>query len=285
MFYALNKKKFVSSFQMIREFQKNYQIKKIGHAGTLDPLAQGLLIVATDDDTKLLDYIINQDKEYVCTMQLWAFSPSYDSQELVTYLPQNKITLKDLEDAFNKIKQQTKQTPPNYSAKNINGIRAYKLARQNQDFVLKANDIKIYSLDIIEYNLETGVIKFKTKVSKGTYIRSIVHDLGIELKTDAIMIDLFRNAIGNISITENQDFYKIIDFYKLFGLFFYKINNTQLNILNKRQTISHDKKENGKRLITYNDTIVAIAEFLDNKVNIIKIFWPQVLKEIEKRDP
>ncbi|MCU4117343.1 tRNA pseudouridine(55) synthase TruB [Mycoplasma zalophi] len=284
MFYALNKKKSISSFKMIREFQKTHNIKKIGHAGTLDPLAEGLLIVATENDTKLLDYLITQDKEYICTMQLWASSASYDSEEEITYLTKTLITYEELKQAFEKIKKQTKQIPPNFSAKKINGVRAYKLARNNEDFSLKTNDIKIYTLDLLEYNLQTGIIKFQTKVSKGTYIRSIVHDLGLELKTDAIMTELFRTKIGNIEITKNQDFYQIIDFYKLFGLFSYKINNTQLNILNKTQTISPNEKENGKRLITYNNKIVAVADFFDNKVNIIKIFWPQVLKEIEKRD-
>ncbi|MBN0919062.1 tRNA pseudouridine(55) synthase TruB [[Mycoplasma] gypis] len=276
MFWAINKQKGDSSFQAIRKFQRENNIKKIGHCGTLDPLAQGLLIVATNEATKLLPYIINQDKEYICSMRFFASSASYDTDSEVTYLPTRYISLDELNKAINIIKNQTSQIPPIFSAKKINGKRAYELARQNIDFELKASDIKIYTFEILDFNENDFTLTFKTKVSKGTYIRSIVHDLATLLGTDAVMTDLQRTQIGNISLENSQKNFKIDNYSDLFGINIYAINNTQLNQLKSKHFFNDNNLKSNNYILIYNNNLIGIASCNDGLVQPIKILWPIV---------
>ncbi|QJG67185.1 tRNA pseudouridine(55) synthase TruB [Mycoplasma phocoenae] len=279
MFYALNKEKWISSFKAIKKFQKENNIKKIGHAGTLDPLAEGLLIVATDEDTKLLSYLTLQDKKYICKMQLFKHSNSYDIDiETISILPRFNIEQEDIEKAINILKKQTTQVPPVFSAKKINGKRAYELARQNKSVELKANPIKIYDLDLIQYDKNKGVIEFFAHVSKGTYIRSIVHDLANLLNTDAVMCELFRTATGNITLQKNQKNKQLNNFKDLFGINIHALNKEELITLQKTNTLGIIKGINQETLLAYQNEIVAIAKIYDDKTDIIKIFWPRLNK-------
>jgi tRNA pseudouridine synthase B len=144
MFYAINKPKNISSFNEIKKFANENNIKKIGHCGTLDPLASGLLIVATNEHTKLIDYIYSSYKCYKVSVKLHFSSPSYDEGSEVLKLKNNQILTKKMLLEALKLLQTTKtQIPPIFSAKKINGIRAYEYARKNKEINLKSINIDI----------------------------------------------------------------------------------------------------------------------------------------------
>ncbi|ACF07180.1 tRNA pseudouridine synthase B [Metamycoplasma arthritidis] len=283
MFYQINKKRGISSFKAIKEFAKENHIKKIGHAGTLDPLAQGLLIVATDQDTKMLSLIANDDKEYYVKAFLHRSSASYDEGEPITYLENKHITKEMLLKVLDELKNTTTQLPPAFSAKKVNGVRSYLLARDNKNVVLKPNAIKIHYIKLIDFNYEEQSFIFETKVSKGTYIRSMVHDIGLMLATDACTNILKRTKVGNISLDEKNNFSKINDIRKLFGVSLYTLTKNQIILLAKQQPlfIENLAMQNDQTIFTFLNEIIGYGTVEHGNIKFTKLFYP-VLDKIIK---
>lgn len=182
---------------------------KVGHCGTLDPFATGLLILVTGQNTKQAGNFSKLDKVYRATMRLGATSTTGD--------PEGEITLADVDPPDQQIVEQTissfigqsEQTPPSFSAIKINGQRAYKLARAGKRVDIEPRTINIYSLNIISYQYPELIIE--THVSSGTYIRSLASDIGNKLGTGAYLTDLRRISIGQWSIdsAESLDQYSV----------------------------------------------------------------------------
>lgn len=273
MFKILYKKPNISSFKAIREFQKENNIKKIGHTGTLDPLAQGLLLIATDDDTKLIPYIKNKDKEYVVEMKLGFVSKTYDAEGPIDFYSDYCPTYEEIMKVLNNFMGNIQQVPPNFSAKKINGVRSYELARQNKEFNLKPIQVTIYNICDIEY--QYPVIKFRTKVSNGTYIRTLVNDIGQTLKTGAYMTFLERTKIHNLSINDS------IDIAQLTQIPIIKISDLQIikNLFcGLNQTFDLN---NNSYLLEYKNKIIGIIDIQDKSIKSRKLFGNTV-KEILK---
>lgn len=273
MFKILYKKPNISSFKAIREFQKENNIKKIGHTGTLDPLAQGLLLIATDDDTKLIPYIKNKDKEYVVEMKLGFVSKTYDAEGPIDFYSDYCPTYAEIMKALNDFVGNIQQVPPNFSAKKINGVRSYELARQNKEFNLKPIQVTIYNICDIEY--QYPIIKFRTKVSNGTYIRTLVNDIGQTLKTGAYMTFLERTKIHNLSINDS------IDIAQLTQMPIVKISDLQIikNLFcGLNQTFDLN---NNSYLLEYKNKIIGIIDIQDKSIKSRKLFGNTV-KEILK---
>lgn len=278
MFYAINKPKNISSFNEINKFAKENNIKKIGHCGTLDPLASGLLIVATNEHTKLIDYIYSNYKCYKVSVKLHFSSPSYDEGSEVLKLKNNKtVTKKMLLEALKLLQTTKTQIPPIFSAKKINGIRAYEYARKNKEINLKSINIDIKWLKLISFNIKNQTFIFKCNVSKGTYIRSLVHDLGLILKTDAIVTNLYRYSIGNIKI-KNFKNKKINNFKKLFNVKLISLNIEDLyNILNKKEIFKNKYRNiNINILFMFKKQIIAYGLIEFGVFRFTKIFYPQL---------
>ena len=276
MFYAINKPKNISSFNEIKKFANENNIKKIGHCGTLDPLASGLLIVATNEHTKLIDYIYSSYKCYKVSVKLHFSSPSYDEGSEVSKLNNNiSITKKALLKALRALEKTKTQIPPIFSAKKINGIRAYEYARKNKEINLKSINIDIKWLRLISFNIKNQTFIFKCNVSKGTYIRSLVHDLGLTLKTDAIVTNLYRYSIGNI---------KIKNFKKLFNVKLISLNIEDLyNILNKKEIFKNKYCNiNTNILFMFKKQIIAYGLIEFGVFRFAKIFYPQLEAIIKK---
>jgi tRNA pseudouridine55 synthase len=183
---------------MIRE---NTYIKKIkvGHAGTLDPLATGLMIICTGRFTKRIDEYCNLDKEYIATIHLGQTTPSYDLEtEINGTYPTEHITNASVKEVLNSFLGEQQQMPPLYSAKFIDGKRAYEYARKG--VAMKLEPVKVFfrEIELINYNLTE--VKVRLNCSKGTYIRSFANDLGIALKSGAYLSGLQRSAIGSFRI-------------------------------------------------------------------------------------
>ena len=284
MFYAINKPKNISSFNEIKKFANENNIKKIGHCGTLDPLASGLLIVATNEHTKLIDYIYSNYKCYKVNVKLHFSSPSYDEGSEVSKLNNNiSITKKALLKALRALEKTKTQIPPIFSAKKINGIRAYEYARKNKEINLKSINIDIKWLRLISFNKKNQTFIFKCNVSKGTYIRSLVHDLGLTLKTDAIVTNLYRYSIGNIKI-KNFKNKKINNFKKLFNVKLISLNIEDLyNILNKKEIFKNKYCNiNTNILFMFKKQIIAYGLIEFGVFRFTKIFNPQLEAIIKK---
>lgn len=200
MFYLLNKEKGISSFKAINDFAHKNNINKIGHSGTLDPLASGLLLVATDDDTRMISHIKHTNKTYLATIIFGTQTDTYDALGKKINASKNKVKESQIEDIKNWFLKQKQQVPPLYSAKKINGVKGYELARKGKTSELKPMPINVFSANIKSFDYEKQKLVVELKVSYGTYIRSLINDLGLYLKTYAYMLDLQRSAIGELEL-------------------------------------------------------------------------------------
>ncbi|NOU48587.1 MAG: tRNA pseudouridine(55) synthase TruB [Bacteroidales bacterium] len=189
----------------IRSFLKHsYKIKKlkVGHAGTLDPLATGLLLVCTGKKTKTIQDLQDMDKVYTGTILLGQTTPSYDLEsEPDAFYSTENITEAAIEAARLKFIGTIEQVPPIFSAIKIDGKRAFLYARKNQDVTMIARKITISNFEITKVNLPE--IEFRVDCSKGTYIRSLVHDFGAALNNGACLKSLRRTRIGNYAVEDS----------------------------------------------------------------------------------
>ena len=278
MFYKLYKEKGISSFNAIKKFAKENNIKKIGHCGTLDPLAEGLLVVASNDDTKMLEYIFSANKEYIVEAKLHYFSESYDEgEEIIKLQNSKKVTKEELLETLNIIKNIKEQLPPKFSAKKINGIRAYKLARENKEVKLNKIAIEIFNLELLDFNYEKQTFKIKCLVSKGTYIRSLIHDIGLSLKTNAIVTSLIRTKIGNIFLTDKKN-EKINDYSLIFNVSLLNLNVKYLNDIEQKKQIYFDKLKNKNEnyLFLFDNQIIAYGLIDFGNVKFTKVFYNRI---------
>ena len=176
---------------------------KIGHAGTLDPLATGVLILCTGKKTKEIERLQLHDKEYTATLQLGATTPSYDMEHEVdaTY-PTEHITRELIEQVLTQFVGEIQQVPPEYSACKIGGDRAYELMRKGQEVELKAKTVHVDEIELTDFNPETMQMSIRVVCGKGTYIRSLARDIGRALKSGAYLTALCRTRLGGVRIEE-----------------------------------------------------------------------------------
>jgi tRNA pseudouridine55 synthase len=172
---------------------------KIGHAGTLDPLATGILLVCIGRATKQVEKLQAETKEYVAELQLGATTPSGDMEHEVdkTY-PTEHITREKVEEALKALCGEREQLPPLYSAKKVQGVRAYEIARAGEEVELKKALINIYDMELVEYDLPR--IKIRVECSKGTYIRSLAFEIGEKLESGAYLSSLRRTRSGGFVV-------------------------------------------------------------------------------------
>lgn len=176
---------------------------KIGHAGTLDPLATGVLILCTGKKTKEIERLQLDSKEYTATLQLGATTPSYDMEHEVdaTY-PTAHITRELIERVLADFVGEIQQVPPQYSACKIGGDRAYDLMRKGKEVELAAKTVHIDSVDVIDFNPETMQLSIRVSCGKGTYIRSLARDIGRALESGAYLTALCRTRLGDVRIED-----------------------------------------------------------------------------------
>jgi tRNA pseudouridine55 synthase len=176
---------------------------KTGHAGTLDPLATGVLILCTGKKTKEIESLQLHDKEYTATLQLGATTPSYDMEHEVdaTY-PSSHITRELIDSVLAKFVGEIQQVPPQYSACKIGGDRAYELMRKGKEVELAAKTVHIDSIDVIDFNPTTMLLSIRVVCGKGTYIRSLARDIGQALNSGAYLTALCRTRLGSVRIED-----------------------------------------------------------------------------------
>ena len=215
----INKPYTWSSFDIVRKLKyalkHNLGIKKIkvGHAGTLDPLATGLMIVCTGKETKNIESYQSQVKEYITTIKLGETTPTFDLEsEVDKEYPYEHITLEMVEETLKKFTGSIFQTPPIHSAVKVNGKRAYELARKGKEVKLKAKSLVIDEFEIMDFKLPE--LKLRIVCSKGTYIRALARDIAEDLKSGGHLITLHRSKIGEYN---NDSAIEVDDLIDLLG--------------------------------------------------------------------
>ena len=208
-----------TSFDVVKKIRyaicKHYNLKKIkvGHAGTLDPLASGVVVICTGKKTKTIEQLINESKEYTGEIRLGSTTPSFDLETEIDKkftLPKlDDDILKKISDNFN---GEILQIPPIFSAKRVNGKRAYQYARNNEEVVLNPSQVTIHSLKLKVVNKNT--LSFNCHCSKGTYIRSLARDIGLFLDSGGHLISLKRIKSGNFSLEMAKSIDEWIDIIK-----------------------------------------------------------------------
>ncbi|MGM9705037.1 MAG: tRNA pseudouridine(55) synthase TruB [Prevotella sp.] len=206
---AVNKPYGMSSFGALARVRylisRRLGVKRVktGHAGTLDPLATGVLVLCTGRATKRIEELQGHSKEYTATFQLGATTPSYDMEHEVnaTY-PTSHITEEYIRQVLRTFEGDIMQVPPSYSACKINGDRAYMLKRKGKEVQLEPKPIRIDSIDLIGFDAETMQLRLRINCGKGTYIRALARDIGRALESGAYLTALCRTRVGDIRIDD-----------------------------------------------------------------------------------
>ncbi len=190
-----------TSFDVVKKVKGITKEKKVGHGGTLDPFAEGVLIIGTGKDTKQLNEITNSDKSYLGVLRFGEETNTLDSEgRVVKTAPVPDISSTEIKAVFSRFIGPREQTPPMFSAKKVNGVRLYKLARKNLEIHRKPNTIHIKALDLV--TSEEGQLTFAVTCSKGTYIRVLASEIARELGTVGHLIKLVRTRVGKFCIED-----------------------------------------------------------------------------------
>ncbi len=259
----VDKPKDFTSRDVVNIVSKKLKTKKIGHTGTLDPLATGLLILTIGKGTKISELITSDIKEYIATFKFGIKTDTLDITGNIIDNEYKKINKQDLLNTLNKFKGTYLQEVPIYSAVKVDGKKLYEYARNNEEVTLPKKEVTIYELELLEFEEE---IKIRCLVSKGTYIRSLIRDIGQDLGTYATMTSLIRTKQGNFNLMDsytiddiNNDKYKLIpleDYFKDYpkidvdDTLYKKVKNGNKieNIYNIKDLVS----------IYYNEKLIAI---------------------------
>jgi tRNA pseudouridine55 synthase len=204
-----------TSFDVCNYLKREYPKKtKIGHAGTLDPLATGVLVIAVGKATKRIDTIQAQVKEYEAEVTFGASTLTYDAEVYPEEIKEtNELTESIINESLKNFVGEIDQTPPAFSALKINGKRAYELARAGEVVVMKSRKATVYNIELLNFEQINGITKISLRINcaKGTYIRSIANDLGVALGCGAFLSKLVRTKVGEYNIENSEPFAKEIN--------------------------------------------------------------------------
>ncbi len=271
----------ITSHDVISRLRKVLHIKKIGHAGTLDPLAEGVLPVAILGATRLLDFLSNE-KEYLATFQLGFISKSYDTEtELEKYFDK-KVSENDIKNELKNFEGEIKQKPPIYSAVKVGGRKLYEIAREGETSEIPERTITVNKISLENFDYETQTGQLKINCSKGTYIRSIINDLGQNLNVGGIMAGLTRTKSGGMSVEnsinlndliENPELIKnnLISPENILPFECYNLNVEEFEKVKNGNSITA-KCQKQNIFVKFDNKIVAYGEKSDNQIKIKKVF-------------
>lgn len=273
----IDKEKNITSRDVVNKVSKILGTKKIGHTGTLDPLATGVLVLCVGRATKLVDLITGYDKEYIAKVCLGILTDTLDVTGNVLKEKVTKISKKEIENVLNSFMPGYEQEVPIYSAVKINGKKLYEYARNNEDVILPKRYIKINSIKLISdivYENDKTYFSFITNVSKGTYIRSLINDIGKKLNTFGTMVELRRIKQGNFKIEDSTslDNIKIISLEEI--LKDYCKVEVDEELYKKISNGVKIKNEYNKDIVvfTHNTKVIAIYKNEDNFLKAYKMF-------------
>ena len=276
----VNKHKGISSFDVIRKLKKILKTKKIGHTGTLDPLATGLMLICVGKATKLASDLEAKNKVYLADFEIGYATDTYDIEG--KRIAENLIDVSkdNLELSLKKFIGDIKQVPPMYSAIKIDGNKLYHLARKGIEIERPERDVTIEYIKLLDF--KDNKAKIETKVSKGCYIRSLIYDIGLDLGTYATMTELQRINVGEYSLTnsytleqmeemaQNNDFSFLNSVEDVFSYEKYNLETEkELTLFKNGNTVKiKDSLENKKYRVYYQDEFLGLASIENN--NLLK---------------
>ena len=248
---VIDKEASVTSRDVVNDLVHIFHTKKVGHTGTLDPLATGLLICTIGKYTKLNEILTSTYKEYIAEFKLGIKTDTYDIEGIILEENNVDVTKDEIKEAIMSFKGKYMQEVPIYSSVKVNGKKLYEYARGNKDVKLPKREVDIKELEIL--SIEGNTVKIKCKVSKGTYIRSLINDIGLKLKCGAIMTNLRRTKQGLFNI---EDAYKIED-----------VRENRYKFINVLDVIEYKKIEVDEYLYSK----IKNGSILENRYNTDKI--------------
>ena len=271
-----------TSSNVVCKVKKILQTKKVGHLGTLDPAASGVLPLAVGKATKFFDYFLNKDKKYIALVEFGTETDTLDSYGNITNKNDIKINEDMIKDVLHEFIGEIYQVPPKYSAIKIDGKRAYELARENANFELKARKITIFDLKLIK-NCKNNRFLFEVHCSAGTYIRTLFSDIAVRLNTISYTPVIIRTKSGlfdiNSAVTleeleNNQKILSIEDVFK--GFIKIDVDEKIANKLINGQKLSSNMVENAKNIIgdffiSYKNELIGMYENVDDDL-VLKIY-------------
>lgn len=284
MFGFLNiyKPKGKTSHDVVAILRRITKVKQIGHTGTLDPFAEGVLPICIGKATRLIEYL-KDDKAYAATVQFGSATDTYDLEGETTKTSDLIPSLDEIEAKLDDFRGEIEQTPPIYSAIKVNGKKLYEYARAGEQVEVKTRKVCISELKLLEYNQETRTLELYIACSKGTYIRSIANDLGEKLGCFGHLIKLVRVQAGDFVV---EDAIKLEDLqtkedvekqliYPLDKLDYqtYSLDEIEKEkISHGMQIFARNNLENGIVILTDEDTLIAVAESNASKITCKKVF-------------
>ena len=275
MILVVNKPKDFTSRDVVNKLTHIFHTKKIGHTGTLDPIATGVLVCCIDEDTKLVEILTSDQKEYIATMKLGIETDTLDITGNTINTKEFNVNKELIINTLNSFLGETMQEVPLYSAIKINGKKLYEYAREGIEVELPKHKINIYEIELLEYN--NDLIKFRVLVSKGTYIRSLIRDIAHKLNTVGTMTDLIRTKQGDFRIEdsytleeiENGNYKTITREEVLSYLESYDIDDKEYQSI-KNGNLLPNKYTNDIVSLKYNNKIVALYQKYEKDNNFYK---------------
>lgn len=284
-FLNINKPKGMTSHDVVAMLRRALKIKQIGHTGTLDPMATGVLPVAIGKASRLIEYL-QENKGYIADVQFGKVSDTFDTEGAVKDYSNKKTAKEQIEEALNNFRGKIEQLPPAHSAVHYKGKRLYELARQGiiPDDIPKRT-VFVTKLELVEFDEDTQSAKLEIHCSKGTYIRSIVNDLGLAIGTGAVMSGLVRtksglfeleNAISPDCITDTAEAEKyLINPVEVLSYKCYELTQIEYKKIQHGQSITTDDFEDNEYVcLTFNNELCAISQKQENSNTLVtkKVF-------------
>ena len=283
MFGFLNiyKPKGKTSHDVVAILRRITKIKQIGHTGTLDPFAEGVLPICIGKATRLIEYL-NDDKAYIGTVQLGKSTTTYDLEGEIVDTSNKTPDLEEIENALNNFRGDIEQLPPIYSAIKVNGKKLYEYARKGEEVEIKPRSVNIGELKILNYDQENRILELYIKCSKGTYIRSIAHDLGKNLGCFGHLIKLIRVKAGDFEVEDSVKLEALTSLEEVKKHLIYPLEklNYQIYELNSKELelVSHGMKIFARKnlqdeivLLINNGKLVAVANACDGNIKCSKV--------------
>lgn len=271
-----------TSHDVVAYFRKLLKIKKIGHTGTLDPFAEGVLPICIGNSTRLIEYLPD-DKAYLAFVQFGKATDSYDIEGNVIFQSDKKVAKEDVEQALKKFEGDIEQLPPIYSAIKVNGKKLYEYAREGKSVEIKPRKVTIYKIELKNFDYDNQVAQVYVECSKGTYIRSIANDLGQVLGCGGFLTRLIRTKAGKFLLENSkkmEDFSSkeivennLIEPISMLNYETYSLNNSEkIDISNGKPLLNKSIKNAENLILVYNDCIKAIASSCDGCIKVKKVF-------------
>ncbi len=281
-FLNIYKPKGLTSHDVVARLRKITKVRQIGHTGTLDPFATGVLPICIGKATRLIEYL-DDDKEYLATVQFGKNTATYDLEGEITATFDKKVTEEDVKNALKAFEGEISQIPPIYSAIKVNGKKLYDYARQGQDIEIKPRKVTISKIELKEFDKTSQSAKITVACSKGTYIRSIAYDLGAKLGCGGYLTALERTQAGKFQVNTAI---KLEDLTEVSQIVENLINpldmlNIPIHNLseNERERVSHgmsicnsDFPDSDIVILSYGGRIYAIGKVEQNKILVKKVF-------------